>query len=146
MVLFSFILRIFKIRPRWSGTPEMFLAMVMEFQLRNDGEFNVHQVLKWGEVMLKVIKVNIAPYKNFPDLMQNGVPDYTMVKKLREKIDELNHRKELKKALYGEDVDLGDDDVVKSDSHRAVFARNMVKDLSKHVRFHEDDQKTIDKF
>jgi len=115
-------------------------------QSQNNKEFSVREVLQWGEVMQKVIKVNLAPYKDFADLVQNGDPDFTMVEKMKGKMAEVNHRRDLKKAIYGEQVDLGDDDVMKSGSPGAIFARNMVKDLSKHVRFSEDDQKTIKKF
>jgi hypothetical protein len=66
----------------------MFLALVMEFQSRNNKEFVVHAVLQLGEVMQKMMKVNLSPYASFTDLMQNGVPDFTMVKKVREKFDE----------------------------------------------------------
>lgn len=123
----------------------MFLAMVMEMQSRNNKEFSVQEVLQWGEVMQKVIKVNLAPYKNFADLMAHGQPDFTMVEKLRGKMDEMNNRRALKQAIYGKNVDLGDDDVMKSNSEAAVFARKMVKDLSKHVKFTQDDQKIVDK-
>ncbi|QHS55931.1 hypothetical protein GWR56_10440 [Mucilaginibacter sp. 14171R-50] len=146
MGLFSFFLKLLKFKPGWNGTPEMFLAMVMEMQSRNNKEFSVREVLHWGEVMQKVIKVNLAPYKDFADLLKNGKPDFSMVEKLRGKMDELNHRRDLKKAIYGENADLGDDDVMKSNAEGAVFARNMVKDLSKYVEFPDDDQKTIDEF
>ena len=114
MGLFSFFQKLFKFKPGWNGTPEMFLAMVMEMQSQNNKEFSVREVLQWGEVMQKVIKVNLAPYKDFADLVQNGEPDFTMVEKLRGKMDEVNQRRDLKKAIYGEGVDLGDDDVLKS--------------------------------
>jgi hypothetical protein len=94
--------------------------------------------------MQKVIKVNLSPYKDFADLMQNGEPDFTLVEKMKGRIGEINQRRDLKKAIYGEGVDLGDDDVMKSESEGAVFARNMVKDLSKHVRFSDEEQKTIE--
>lgn len=145
MGLISFFQKLFRFKPGWNGTPEMFLAMVMEMQSQNNKEFSVREVLQWGEVMQKVIQVDIAPYKDFADLMQNGEPDFSMVEKLRSKIEEVNHRKDLKKAIYGDQVDLGDDDVLRSKSAGAVFARNMVKDLSKHVRFSDDDQETINK-
>jgi hypothetical protein len=145
MGVLSFFLRLFKFKPGWNGTPEMFLAMVMEMQSRNNKEFVVQEVLQWGEVMQKVVKVDLAPYRNFADLMQNRVPDFSMVEKLRGKMDEITHRVELKKAIYGENADLGDDDVMKSDSEGAVFARNMVKDLSKYVQFPDSEQDTIHK-
>ena len=145
MGVLSFFLKLFKFKPRFKGTPEMFLAMVMEFQLRNNKEFVVHEVLQWGEVMQKMMKVDLTPYMSFPDLMQNGVPDYTMVEKVRGKFDEIHGRMELKKAIYGENVDLGDDDVMKSQDEGAVFARRFVKDLSKYVEFSEEEKKNLDK-
>jgi hypothetical protein len=68
-----------------------------------------------------------------------------MVEKVRGKFDEIHGRVELKKAIYGENVDLGDDDVMKSNEEGAVFARRFVKDLSKYVDFPEEEQKKIDK-
>jgi hypothetical protein len=145
MGLLSFFLKLFKFKPGWNGTPEMFLAMVMEMQSRNNKEFSEQEVLQWGEVMQKVIKINLAPYHDFADLLKNGKPDFTMVEKMREKLDKINHRKELKKAIYGEDADLGEDDVMKSKDEGSVFARKMVKDLSQYVQFPDEDQDTIKK-
>ncbi|GAC1310295.1 MAG: hypothetical protein NVSMB24_27230 [Mucilaginibacter sp.] len=122
------------------------MFLVMKMQSRNNKELSVTEVLQCGEVIQKGIKVNFVPYKDFTDLVQNGEPDFTMVEKLRGKMDEVHHRRDLKKAIYGEQVALGDDDVMKSGSPGAVFARNMVKDLSKHIRFSDDEQKTIEKF
>jgi len=51
----------------------------------------------------------------------------------------------LKKAIYGEYADLGDDDVMKSDSKDAISARGMVKDLSKYLIFSEEEQKKTDR-
>jgi hypothetical protein len=145
MGLVNFLLKLFRIKPGFNGTPEMFLAMVMEFQSRNNKQFVVHEVLQWGEVMQKMMKVDLSPYTSFADLMQNGVPDYTMVEKVRGKFDEIHGRVELKKAIYGDNVDLGDDDVMKSKEEGAVFARRLVKGLSKYVDFPEEEQKKIDK-
>lgn len=145
MGLPTFLLKLFRIKPGFNGTPEMFLAMVMDFQSRNNKEFMVHEVLQWGEVMQKVLKVDLRPYKDFPDLLQNGVPDYTMVERVGRKFDEIQGRMELKKAIYGENVDLGDDDVMKSKDEGSVFARRLVKDMSKYVDFPEEEQKKIDK-
>lgn len=131
-------------KPRWNGTPEMFLAMVMEMQAQNNKEYSVHEVLQWGEVMQKMIRVKLDPYKDFADLLVRGVPDFSMVEKLRGKLDDVNNRRDLKKAIYGENADLGDDDVMKSNSEGAVFARNFVKDMSKYVQFSEDEQKKLD--
>jgi hypothetical protein len=90
------------------------------------------------------MKVDLSPYRDFPDLKQNGVPDYTLVEKVRGKFDEIHQRIDLKKAIYGENVDLGDDDVMKSNEEGAVFARRFVKDMSKYVDFPEEEQKKID--
>jgi hypothetical protein len=144
MGLLSFLIKLFKFKPGWNGTPEMFLAMVMEMQSRNNKEFSVREVLQWGEVMQKVIKVNLAPYKDFADLIEHGQPDFTMVEKLSGKMDELNNRRALKQAIYGKNVDLGDDDVMKSNSESAVFARKMVKDLAEHLQFSPEEQKKLD--
>lgn len=118
----------------------MFLAFVLDMQHRNNPVYSVNEVLRWGEVMQKVIRVKLAPFKNFPDLLQNGTPDYALVEKMNGKLTELHQRQELKKAIYGDNTDLGDDDVMKSDSGGAVFARKMVKDLSKYVDFPNDQQ------
>lgn len=144
MGLGSFFLKLFKFKPGWNGTPEMYLAFIMEMQAKNNKDFVVEEVLQWGEVMQKVIKVNLAPYQNFAELLQKGKPDFTMVEKMRGKVSEINQRIELKKAIYGESADLGEDDVMRNDSESAVFARNFVKDLSKHVQFSEEEQKKID--
>lgn len=67
-----------------------------------------------------------------------------MVEKVDEKVKEINQRKDLKQAIYGPHVDLGDDDVMKSNDEGAVFARKMVKDLSQHVRFLDEEQRKLD--
>ncbi|QEM07087.1 hypothetical protein DIU31_027605 [Mucilaginibacter rubeus] len=54
-------------------------------------------------------------------------------------MDELNNRRALKQAIYGENVDLGDDDVMKSKSESAVFARKMAKDLAEYVQFSPEE-------
>jgi hypothetical protein len=79
MGLVTFFLKLFKLKPRWNGTPEMFLAMVMEMQSRNNKEYSIREVLQWGEVMQKVITVNLSPYKDFADLMIKTKPDFSMV-------------------------------------------------------------------
>ena len=145
MSFLSFILRAFKLKPSWNGTPEMFLALVLDMQHRNNPVYSLTEVLQWGEVMQKVVSVKLAPFKNFPDLLQNGTPDYTLVKKMGDRIDELKNRQELKKAIYGEDADLGDDDIMNSNAEGAVFARRMVKDLSRYVDFPEEERKNLDK-
>ncbi len=144
MGLVNFFLKLFRITPGFNGTPEMFLAMVMEFQLRNSQKFVVHEVLQWGEVMQNMMKVDLSPYKSFADLLQNGTPDFSMVKKVSDKFDEIQGRVELKKAIYGENVNLGDEDVMKSKEESAVFARRFVKDMSRYVLFPEKEQKKID--
>jgi len=122
----------------------MYLAFIMEIQAKNNKDFVVEEVLQWGEVMQKVIKVDLAPYQNFAELLQNGEPDFTMVEKMRGKMTEVKQRIELKKAIYGDQADLGNDDIMQSDSESAVFARTFIKDLSKHVQFSEEEQKKID--
>ncbi|MBS7565493.1 hypothetical protein KHS38_13860 [Mucilaginibacter sp. Bleaf8] len=145
MGLLRLVLKLFKFKPGFNGTPEMFLAMVMELQSRNNKAYSVTEMLQWGEVMQQAVKVNLAPYRNFADLLQNGKPDFKMIERVRDKMDELNQRRELKQAIYGKDVDLGDDDVMTSNGEGAVFARKMVKNLAKHVKFKDEDQDMIDR-
>jgi len=144
MGFLSFIMRAFKLKPSWNGTPEMFLALVLDMQHRNNPVYSLTEVLQWGEVMQKVVSVKLAPFKNFPDLLQNGTPDYTLVKNMGTKLNELNHRQELKKAIYGEHADLGEDDIMTSNAEGAVFARKMVKDLSKYVEFPIEERRKLD--
>jgi len=49
MGLLNFLLKLFKIKPGFNGSPEMLLAMAMEFQSRNNKEFVVDAGLQWGE-------------------------------------------------------------------------------------------------
>jgi hypothetical protein len=59
-------------------------------------------------------------------------------------VKELEQRRDLKQAIYGQNADLGNDDVMKSKEEGAVFARKMVKDLSQHVRFSDEEQQKLD--
>jgi len=144
MGFLSFISRLLGLGRRWNGSPEQYLAMVQYMAKKNNPNYNLQEFLQWGEVMQKVMKVNLAPYKDFRELLEKGTPDYSMVSKLDDKISELNQRRELKQAIYGPNADLGDDDVMNSQSEGAVFAREFVKDFSQHVRFSDEDQKKID--
>ncbi|SEN02564.1 hypothetical protein SAMN05192574_102218 [Mucilaginibacter gossypiicola] len=144
MGFFSFISKLLGIGRHWNGSPEQYLAMVQYMAKKNNPNFTLQEFLQWGEVMQKVMKVNLKPYKDFRELLEKGDPDYSMVEKLDGKLSELNKRRELKQAIYGPNARLGDDDVMNSNSKSAIEARNMVKDLSQHVRFSDDDQKIID--
>lgn len=144
MGFLSFISRLLGIGRQWNGSPEQYLAMVQYMAKKNNPNYNLQEFLQWGEVMQKVMKVDLKPYEDFRELLEKGTPDYSMVEKLVGKLSELQQRRELKQAIYGSNVDLGEDDVMNSQSEGAVFARNMVKDLSQHVRFSEEDQKKID--
>jgi hypothetical protein len=144
MGFLAFLSRLLGFGRRWNGSPEQYLAMVQYMAHKNNANYTLQEFLQWGEVMQKVMKVNLAPYKDFSELLEKGTPDYSMVSKLDGKMAELNQRRELKQAIYGPNADLGDDDVMNSQSEGAVFARNMVKDLSLHVRFSDEDQKKID--
>ena len=140
----TFISRLLGLGRRFSGTPEQYLAMVQYMAKKNNPKYGSEELLQWGEVMQKIMKANLQPYQDFKDLAENGIPDDSMVEKVDQKVKEINQRKDLKQAIYGPNADLGDDDVMKSDDPGAVFARNMVKDLSEHVRFSEEEQKKLD--
>jgi hypothetical protein len=139
--------RLFSKQPRWNGTPETFLAMVIEMQAMNNPEYSRQEVLQLGEIMQKVVYVDLSPYKNFSDLMGRATPDFSEVKLMRKKMQEHRERVDLKKAIYGEKTDLGDDDIMRSDSDGARFARKFVNGLGKYVDFRrdEEDEGTQDK-
>jgi len=42
-----------------------------------------------GEIMEKVMKVNLNPYRDFRELAKKGVPDYSMVEKVDGKVKEI---------------------------------------------------------
>lgn len=144
MGLISFLSRIFGIRLEFNGTPEMFLAMVIYMQKKNNPNYSEREVLQWAAVLQKIVKVNLSPYKDFTDLLEHGTPDFSMMHIVDGKIKEHNQRVELKKAIYGPDAELGDDDSMTSKSEDAVAARKFVKDLSKYVKFSDEDQRKLD--
>ena len=123
MGILSFISKLFGLGRRFSGTPEQYLGMVQYMAFKNNPEFTAAELLQWGDVLQKVINVDLHPYKDFQDLAVNGKADLSQVSKVDEKVKELEHRRDLKKAIYGPNADLGDDDVMKSDSESAVYAR-----------------------
>lgn len=134
------------LRPKWAGAPEMFLAAVMEMSLRNNPDYSTRELLQLGETMQKLVRIDLSPYRDFADLAERGVPDESIVENLKKYEGELHQRRDLKLAIYGPDADLGDDDVLKSNSESAVFARKMVKNMSAYVRFPKEEQRKIDEF
>jgi hypothetical protein len=144
MGFLSFISKLIGLGRRWRGTPEQYLAMVQYMAHKNNPEYGAEELLQWGEVMQKVMKVNLKPYQDFRDLAVNGTPDYSMVEKLDEKVKGMEQRRDLKQAIYGPNADLGNDDVMKSKDAGAIFARKMVKDLSQHVQFSDEEQRKLD--
>jgi hypothetical protein len=144
MGFLSFISKLLGLGRQWNGTPEQYLAMVQYMAKKNNLDYTAQELLQWGEVMQKVMKVNLHPYQDFRDLAKNGTPDYSMVEKVDDKVKELEQRRDLKQAIYGKNADLGNDDVMKSEEEGAVFARKMVKDLSQHVRFSDEEQQKLD--
>jgi hypothetical protein len=144
MGFLSFISKLLGLGHQWNGTPEQYLAMVQYMAKKNNPDYTAQELLQWGEVMQKVMKVNLHPYQDFRDLAENGTPDYSMVEKVDDKVKELEQRRDLKQAIYGQNADLGNDDVMKSKEEGAVFARKMVKDLSQHVRFSDEEQQKLD--
>lgn len=144
MGLLSFFSKLFSARSKWNGTPEMFLAMVIFMQKKNNPAYSEHEVLQWGEVLQKVMKVNLSPYKDFRDLLERGTPDFAMMEQVEDKVSEMQQRIKLKKAIYGENTDLGDDDIMTSDAESAVSARKFINDLSEHIEFQEDEQRKFD--
>ncbi|MDB4926609.1 hypothetical protein [Mucilaginibacter sp.] len=143
MGFLSFIGKWLGLGRRFSGTPEQYLAMVQYIAKKNNPEYSKDELLQWGDVMQKAMKVNLQPYGDFKDLAENGKPDYSMVEKVDGKMKEMAQRRDLKQAIYGPNADLGEDDVMKSNDAGSVFARKMVKDLSQHVRFSDVEQRKL---
>jgi len=144
MGLMKLLARLF--RPKWTGTPEMFLAVVMEMSLRNNPDYSTRELLQLGEIMQKLVRIDLSPYQDFADLAERGIPDESIVENLKKNEMEVHQRRDLKQAIYGPDADLGDDDVLKSNSEGAVFARKMVKNMSAYVRFPAEEQRKINDF
>lgn len=147
MGLLSFFKNIFKRQKSqsWNRSPEQFLAMVIYLQTYGGKPYSIEEVLKLGDIMMKVMQVDLFQYKDFAHLVANGIPDYEAVNVVKSKMTEVQARIELKKAIYGEDVDLGDDDVMKSNSPDAIASRNMVDELSKFIKFQEEDKSREEK-
>lgn len=144
MGILSFIGKLPGLRSRFSGTPEQYLAMVHYMAKKNNPDYRMEELLQWGEVMQKVMKVKLKPYHDFNDLAENGKPDFSMIEKVDGKVKEMEQRRDLKQAVYGPNADLGEDDVLKSNDAGSIFARKMVKDLSQHVQFSDEEQKKLD--
>jgi hypothetical protein len=146
MGLATLLSRLFTFRPKWQGSPEMFLAVVMEMMSRSDPDYSQSELLQLGGLMQKLIKIDLRPYRDFADLAERGRPDHSIVEKLKKSEREVHQRRDLKQAIYGPDADLGDDDVLKSNSEGAVFARKMVKNMAQYMQFPEEEQRKIDEF
>lgn len=144
MGILSLLNKLFGLGRRFSGTPEQYLAMVQYMAKKNNPDYSMEELLQWGAVMHKVMKVNLQPYHDFKDVAENGTPDYSMIEKVDGKVKEMEQRRDLKQAIYGPNADLGDDDVMKSNEESAVFARKMVKDMSQHVQFPDEEQRKLD--
>lgn len=144
MGFLSFISKLLGLGPRFSGTPEQYLAMVQYMAKKNYPEYSNEELLQWGEVMQKVMKVNLQPYHGFKDLAENGIADYSLVEKVDGKVKEMEQRRDLRQAIYGANADLGEDNVMKSNDAGSIFARKMVKDFSQHVRFSDEEQRKLD--
>lgn len=145
MGLLNFFAKLLGLGRRFNGTPEQFLAMAQYIAAKNNPNYSKAELLQWGETFQKVMNVKLAPYADFRELMEKGTPDTSLIKKVDARYEELKGRQELKKAIYGENTDLGDDDIMTSQEESAVFARKMIKDLSQHVEFPEDERGNLDK-
>lgn len=143
MGFLSFISKLWGLGSRFNGTPEQYLAMVQFMAKKNNPEYSPEELLQWGEVMQKLMTVNLQPYQNFKDLAENGKPDFSMVARVDGKVKEMEQRRDLKQAIYGSNADLGEDDVMKSDDAGSIFARKMVKDMAQHVKFSDEEQRKL---
>jgi len=53
------------------------------------------------------------------------------------RLKEMEQRHDFKRAIYGPNADLSDDDVMESNDLGAILARKMVEDLSQYIDFAE---------
>ena len=137
---FEFLKRLFSFKPKFKGSPETFLAMmfVMEKEGKTEGSDSA-SAARLAEVFMKVMRVNLHPYKDFADLEKNGVPDFSIMEQIRPKLEENKQRIELKHAIYGKDADLGEDDLRYGNSNGAKFTRDLTEELSKHIKFKDEE-------
>jgi hypothetical protein len=56
--------------------------MVQYMARKNNPEYRLQEFLQWGDVMQKVMKVNLDPYTSFKDLLERGTPDYSLITKI----------------------------------------------------------------
>jgi hypothetical protein len=143
MGLLNFFARLLGLGGRFNGTPEQYLAMAQYIAAKNNPNYTCQELLQWGETFQKIMNVKLSPYQNFQELTDKGVPDDSLIAKVDAKYHELHKRQEFKKAIYSENSNLGDDDIMTSQDEGAVFARKMIKDLSKHVEFPEEERRKL---
>lgn len=99
MGFLTFIRKLLGLGRRFNGTPGQYLAMVQYMAKTNNPDYSKEELLQWGGIMQKVMKVNLQPYRDFKDLAENGIPDDSMVEKVDQKVKETNQRKDLKQAI-----------------------------------------------
>ena len=128
----------FSAQQKWNGTPETFLAFIQYLQERTEPDYSVEDIIQLGESMNSLMQVNLKPFKNIKDLVINGTPDHTAVKEIETAIFERRQRVELKKTIYDENVDLGEDDLMNSQSEIAVASRNLADKFSSFIYFGDD--------
>jgi hypothetical protein len=140
LMALEFLKRIFASKPKFQGTPETFLAMMLEMEREGgaDGSESA-SASELAEVFMKVMKINLNPYKSFADLREHGVPDFSIIEKIRPKIEDNKQRIELKHAIYGKNADLGEDDPRFGNSNGAKFTRDLTSKLSKHIKFKDNE-------
>lgn len=139
---FQYIKQLFKIKPRFNHTPETFLAMMHEMQnIGRQGDPESSSAYQLARVFIKIIKVDLHPYKDLDDLFENGSPDFTLTDMVMPKVMENQNRRELKQEIYGKDVDLGDDDPLQGNTEGAEFARQIAGELQKYIRVKGDENK-----
>jgi hypothetical protein len=138
---FNFLKRLFKIKPKFNHTPETFLAMMIEMQnIGRQGDPESSSAYQLARVFIKIMKVDLRPYKDLDDLFENGKPDFTLTAMVMPNVMANQQRRELKQEIYGHDVDLGEDDILKGNTEGAKFARQIAGELQKYIRVKGEDE------
>ncbi|WP_428330366.1 hypothetical protein [Mucilaginibacter sp.] len=142
-MFFKILKMIFSRKRTWNGSPEMFLAMMLEMEAKGrENDASSASAEQLAGVMMKICNINLYPYKDFSDLQNNGTPDYSLIEKVRPKLNDQLQRMELKKAIYGNNADLGEDDPLAGNSDAAKFTRSFIEDFQQYVELKDENVET----
>jgi hypothetical protein len=77
-------------KPIWHGSPETFLAMILELQSMMPNTDTAEVTLRLGKVMVTKYRISLAPYADLRELIEKGVPDRSKLHLMRKEISQLS--------------------------------------------------------